>query len=185
MGATRQSWLLGVFAAAVVVALLVLVWKLRASQRPDARASSEEQAGATSGGAGSAARPRRGLLGTPVTGDGAGPRYDPPPVVPVADLLVEAEQQLRAEARRCQLRDDTAIDAQHLTVHYNLVFREQRAHVENVVVIESDLTDQHLKACLIERIGGTSWEATGAADSVRTLQLSLRMADLREPAGGE
>lgn len=184
---------LALLATVVVAAVLALVWTLRVSQRP--------APGTVESGPEASRNPavRTQPVGTmtavladdetrslSVRPDGTGsPQHEPPReersglVTPLAELLIAASDQLERTAEKCV--GESSIGSSNLggvVFQCTLVFENESVRVEDVILIDSDLDDDNLQRCILDRVRTATWRAPGARNARKRVQETISVADL-------
>jgi hypothetical protein len=181
--ASRQNALLIVLGLVVVAAIVGLFWRLG----PEHRAPAVGPATAT-------AAPTEQRRSAPATTERAPPtlavepELDPDPdteappsegTPPLAQLLASLPDELLAIATPCytgEYRPDNS--GQRVTFRYTVSFDDEWASIEDVILLASDMDDDELARCVLDKVRGSRFEAPGARRHVTRQQLSISIADL-------
>ena len=193
MGNGRRR--LGLLAALVVAAVIVLLWIRRGShdsgERPSTRAA--PAAGAFS----PSPRVRPALQAPPEPADltasdlGPAPAEEGPQERPLAEIVDEASERVRAAARACVRSANGPDGSKRALLRFTLMIADDSAYFDQVVLVDSELGDSALEACLLDKVTRTAWSVPGAPPTERQMQEVLRLEDfapavgVRAPPGGK
>lgn len=177
----------------VAAAILVAVWQLRGSQTPstaptqrgrgDAPATETTPAGtpkqrpALRSAAGSEAKKPE----PPALPDGtSATSIDMPPTIPMAEVLRRIPPLMKRAAKPCfNPQKHPANSAERVSFRYTVEYLDGRAHVRDVAPMDSNIDDETLQNCILDRVERLSWDAAGLPDrKSRRQQLSISIYDL-------
>jgi hypothetical protein len=184
-----RSRVLAVVSGVAIVAALLLVWRIRAAQRATAASWSVADQDVRSLALDAATKPNTAYLPPALFAEDAA---EPPsaaedlrPRVPAAEILLAADDLLKSAAAPCVKGfDDVIAASQRITVHYVIAVIAETANIGEVTVVTSEITDEKLEACILERFRRATWDAPDAPEIRQTRQISFRVGDLIVDAGG-
>jgi hypothetical protein len=172
-----RRWALGSFAALVIVALVVLVWKVRQGQRGPEAHGDEGRAPANA-----ALDPSGDRSPAPELPGGESDPPEVPPTIPVpqlGDIVGEAGRLVKAAARSCGRGSVGAAQlSQRALVRYTLLVEDGRARVVEPFLVDSSISDQVIAQCLITEVARIEFDVPAAPSSRKKLQDVIRMIDV-------